>query len=177
MLGHRFDGKKAFILIDIEGAEYQLLQGAKILLDAVPKPVWMIEIDVASHRPNHEKNPHLLATFKLFQDHGYQAYALGETMTLLDAAKILRSSSGADDVRVGKFCLQAKKLGHGIIRERYGIGKRHHAHIQPRGDLEARGRERPLAIVQGSRAHRRERCVRPMARANFWTILPVKIAG
>ena len=55
VLGRRFDGRKACILIDIEGAEYELLQGAEILLSSTPKPVWIIEIDVGQSRPNHER--------------------------------------------------------------------------------------------------------------------------
>ena len=108
VLGHRFDGRKACILIDIEGVEYELLQGAKILLGATPKPVWMIEIDVGQNRPNHEKNPNLLATFKLFWNHGYEAYALGKTMIPLDVKQIEELVAGRITFESGNFVFKQK---------------------------------------------------------------------
>ena len=80
VLGHRFDGRKVFILIDIEGVEYQLLQGAKNLLVADPKPTWMVEIDISQNMPDHEKNPTFLTTFELFWSYGYDSYAIGERL-------------------------------------------------------------------------------------------------
>ncbi len=80
VLGHRFDGKKLFILIDVEGVEYQLLEGAKNLLAADPKPTWMVEIDISQNIPDHGKNPTFLRAFELFWNYGYESYAIGEKL-------------------------------------------------------------------------------------------------
>lgn len=108
VLGRRFDGRKACILIDIEGAEYELLQGAEILLSSTPKPVWIIEIDVGQSRPNHEKNPNFMATFKLFWNHGYEAYALGKTMTPLSVKHIEEFVAGRISFESGNFVFKQK---------------------------------------------------------------------
>jgi FkbM family methyltransferase len=46
VIGHRLAGKKAIILIDVEGAEHKVLEKASNLLDAIPRPTWIVEIDL-----------------------------------------------------------------------------------------------------------------------------------
>jgi hypothetical protein len=75
ILGSRFEGKKFFILVDIEGAEKLMLEGASSILLAEPKPIWMVEIQISGNQPNGTCiNPNLLSTFKIFWDKGYEAW-------------------------------------------------------------------------------------------------------
>ena len=78
VLGERLAGSRVFILIDVEGAEYGLLKGAKLLLKSEPKPVWMIEITQADMGPGENKN--YLATFEMFWEAGYYAYYANNDM-------------------------------------------------------------------------------------------------
>lgn len=74
ILGNALDGKKALILVDVEGAEYAMLQGAMKTLCHDPKPIWMVEITTKEHQPQGVAvNPHLLPTFELFFAQGYTA--------------------------------------------------------------------------------------------------------
>lgn len=72
VLGHRFAGKRCFILVDIEGAELSLLRGARQILNQTPRPVWLVEICKRGH--NNALNPNFEATFELFWAAGYSAW-------------------------------------------------------------------------------------------------------
>ena len=75
VLGHRLAGQRCLVLIDIEGAEYFMLQGARDMLTLSPKPMWMVEICITGHRADGETiNPRMEDTFKLFRDAGYEAW-------------------------------------------------------------------------------------------------------
>ncbi|MEI6737502.1 MAG: FkbM family methyltransferase [Pseudomonadota bacterium] len=75
VLGSRFHGKRCLVLIDIEGAEQLMLEGASAFLLHEPRPIWMVEITVAEHQPKGTAiNPHLLSTFQLFWTKGYEAF-------------------------------------------------------------------------------------------------------
>jgi len=74
LLGNALRGKKALILIDIEGAEWVMLQGAASTLKGEPRPIWMIEISSTEHQPQGVPlNPHFAETFDLFFAAGYRA--------------------------------------------------------------------------------------------------------
>lgn len=84
-IGDRFDDQRRFILIDVEGAELGVLEGASTLIHALRKPVWMIEISIDEHFPRGVKiNPNLRATFEIFEKAGYEAWAVGETLVRVD---------------------------------------------------------------------------------------------
>lgn len=90
VLGDRFKGQKVLVLVDVEGSEYELLQGAKRFLDLEPKPVWMVEIALFEHQPRGQgANENFLRTFELFWEHGYEAHGVvdGE-MKLLSRKEI-----------------------------------------------------------------------------------------
>ncbi len=75
VLNSRFQDQRCLILVDIEGAEKLMLEGASTLLCAKPKHIWMVEISISEHQPNGINiNPNLLATFQLFWDKGYEAW-------------------------------------------------------------------------------------------------------
>ncbi|HEX4104102.1 MAG TPA: FkbM family methyltransferase, partial [Candidatus Paceibacterota bacterium] len=75
VFGKRLNGERVLVLVDVEGAEYQLLQGAKVLLASRPKPVWMVEITLDENRPA-ARNPYFLETFKLFRNFDYETYGI-----------------------------------------------------------------------------------------------------
>jgi FkbM family methyltransferase len=72
LLGERFRESRLFIKIDVEGAEYQVLQGALNTLRRTPRPTWMIEICLEEYHPA-GLNPHYAAIFELFWRHDYEA--------------------------------------------------------------------------------------------------------
>lgn len=75
VLGGRFQEKRCLILVDIEGAELFMLQGATSFIERAVKPIWMMEIAISEHQPKGVSiNPNLLATFQIFWDRGYEAW-------------------------------------------------------------------------------------------------------
>lgn len=89
VLGCRFHGQRCFVLVDIEGAERMMLEGASKLLSASPKPIWMVEIVVTAHQPKGVTlNPDLEATFKWFWDHGYEAFTADKHMRLVSPSEV-----------------------------------------------------------------------------------------
>lgn len=51
LLGERFAGKKLVVKIDVEGVEYDVLQGASHTLDRRPSPAWFIETGLGGWSP------------------------------------------------------------------------------------------------------------------------------
>ena len=77
VLGVRFQYRRCLILVDIEGAEYAMLQGASRFLVQSPKPLWIIEIQGADHQPSSVGfNPYFRETFQLFWDNGYDCWTV-----------------------------------------------------------------------------------------------------
>lgn len=75
VLGTRIENKAKFFLVDIEGAEKWMLEGALLSLEAKVKPIWMVEVSISEHQPKGISiNPELLATFDIFWDAGYEAW-------------------------------------------------------------------------------------------------------
>lgn len=108
-LGSRLAGQRALIVVDIEGAELAMLQGAAATLAHTPRPVWMVEISVDEHQPaGRSFNPHLAATFALFEDAGYAAWQLGATLLPLDYEHVRRiASSGVNTLTTHNFVFAA----------------------------------------------------------------------
>ena len=74
VLGNAIKGKKALILVDIEGAEFMMLQGAKQALQNAPRPIWLMEITSTENQPSGiAMNPNFEKTFEVFFNHGYIA--------------------------------------------------------------------------------------------------------
>lgn len=84
VIGRRLQGKKCLILVDTEGSEYKMLEGAEQLLFNNPKPIWFVEISIGEHQPKGIKiNPHLMRTFQKFLDCGYQAWTANQQCRLV----------------------------------------------------------------------------------------------
>jgi len=81
VVGGELEGKRALILVDIEGAELIMLQGAARTLTSDPRPIWMVEISLAEHQPDGVSvNPNFRKTFETFFDQGYRAFIADESM-------------------------------------------------------------------------------------------------
>lgn len=89
-LNGRFIDKNLLIKIDVEGAEYSVLQGAIATLSRQVKPVWLLEVCFDEFHPG-GINPDFLAIFDLFESHGYQAFTAKPNPTRITMAQI-RSS-------------------------------------------------------------------------------------
>lgn len=81
LLNNRLYGKRVLILMDVEGAEKWVLEGAKKMLNNEPKPIWLMEITAEAHQPNGTHfNPYFKETFEFFFDHGYKAFAVSQNL-------------------------------------------------------------------------------------------------
>ena len=76
LIGERLAGKRLLIKMDVEGAEFKVLEGAKETLRRVPKPTWMVEVNFNEHFPG-GRNPKFQSVFELFSAAGYVATAVG----------------------------------------------------------------------------------------------------
>lgn len=105
VLGFRFHGKRCFVLVDIEGAEKFMLEGASLFLSAEPKPIWMVEISITEHHPKGIAiNPHLLSTFQIFWDRGYEAWTADKSFRLVQPAQVENiAKSGKDSLFTHNF--------------------------------------------------------------------------
>jgi FkbM family methyltransferase len=78
LLSDRFESKQLLILIDVEGFEFNVLQGAVRQLSRTPSPIWFLEVCIDEHQPaGGGINPKLMATFDLLWQHGYTAVKAG----------------------------------------------------------------------------------------------------
>jgi FkbM family methyltransferase len=87
VLCNRFEGKKLFIKIDVEGAEYDVLNGAIKTITMSPAPTWFIEICLSEFHPG-KINPNYAATFDLFWEHGYEVHMADKEGRLITSADI-----------------------------------------------------------------------------------------
>jgi FkbM family methyltransferase len=105
VLGKRFLGQRVLFIIDIEGAEKSMLEGANTYLKSESSPIWLVEIAGAEHQPKGVKiNPNLLSTFELFWDNGYVSHAADETfteITRLDVEKVVATE--VDSLKTHNF--------------------------------------------------------------------------
>jgi FkbM family methyltransferase len=75
LLVQRLKGLRALILVDVEGYELGVLQGASEVLRMTPRPTWIIEVAGSMHQPNGSNgNPNYHATFNLMGNAGYKAW-------------------------------------------------------------------------------------------------------
>jgi len=81
--------KNCLIIIDIEGAELDCLNGAKSLLQTDTNNVFMVEISIDEHQPISGKlNPNILKTFQLFYDFGYFGYTADDNLRKIELLEV-----------------------------------------------------------------------------------------
>ena len=69
-------GKSAVFLIDVEGAEFQVLQGALEIIRKHKESKFVIEIPTRQFMPDEKFNPNFSKVFNLFFSCGYVAYEI-----------------------------------------------------------------------------------------------------
>lgn len=95
VLNTRLQEKKALVLIDIEGAEKWMLEGANLALSNNPKPIWLVEIVTKENQPHEvEINPNFISTFQVFFENGYEAFSVGREMHPLTIEDVNLLASG-----------------------------------------------------------------------------------
>lgn len=87
VIGGRFEGKKLFIKIDVEGAEYNVLKGADKVLTLSPRPTWFVEICLNQYHPG-ALNPNYADTFDLFWQHDYEVRLANPEYRMITPADI-----------------------------------------------------------------------------------------
>lgn len=98
VVGDRFSGQRVFVLIDVEGAELGVLEGAVKLLDQTPRPIWMVEICIGEHQPKGiTVNPAMRETFDAFWSRGYEAWTAQYQPRRVEAAEIDAIAQGGPD--------------------------------------------------------------------------------
>ena len=70
--------EQLLILVDVEGFEYQALLGAKNLMAARPRPIWIVEM--ITENMGTAKNCSAADSFSLFINFGYSAKCINPTM-------------------------------------------------------------------------------------------------
>ena len=110
LLGNILSRKKALILVDIEGAELMMLQGAKLALANEPRPIWIMEISSIEHQPlGVPLNPHFLKTFELFFSYGYRAYMANEAMIEITSANVQKVAAGLQGLETHNFVFMVRE--------------------------------------------------------------------
>ena len=99
----RFPGKRLMIKIDVEGAEFQVLEGALATVARQPRPIWLIEVCFREYHPS-GINPDYLKIFQLFWDNGYASYGADEKCTAVLPADIERwLATGVRDLQTFNY--------------------------------------------------------------------------
>lgn len=108
VLGNRLCGRKVLVIVDIEGAEKWMLEGASMMLSASPKPVWVVEITAKSNQPDGVcVNPHFKDTFEIFFRHGYKAFAADAKMLPVTPEQVAAVAEGKLELPVYNFIFKA----------------------------------------------------------------------
>jgi len=104
LLGDELKDKKALILADVEGSEYQMLLGSTRTLKLDPRPIWMIEIVTSEHQPfGSGINCYLKPTFEIFFDNGYKALSINEHETSVTREDVDRVYAGEKEFGCHNF--------------------------------------------------------------------------
>jgi FkbM family methyltransferase len=96
LLDSRLKGKRALILVDIEGAEKWMLEGASKMLSNDPKPIWVVEIVTSENQPEGVAiNPNFTNTFQFFFESGYEAFSADQEMRPITIEEVALYAKGA----------------------------------------------------------------------------------
>jgi FkbM family methyltransferase len=110
VIGTGLSGRRCFFLVDIEGAEAMMLDGASETLKMDPKPIWMVEISITEHQPcGIAINPNLLSTFQTFMNNGYEARTADKNfrpVSIIEIEQIIQS--GIDTIGTHNFIFHEK---------------------------------------------------------------------
>jgi FkbM family methyltransferase len=108
VLGERLQGKKILVIVDIEGAEQWMLEGATKLLASEPTPIWLVEINSTEHQPQNIRiNPNFKSTFQIFFEHGYQAFMANRDLIPVTNERIESILTGTQIIDTHNFIFDA----------------------------------------------------------------------
>ncbi len=99
------EGKKCFVMIDIEGAELGCLKGARSLLTSDTNNDFIIEICVNEHQPEGTLiNPKLVETFEFIYSFGYVGYVIGDKLRKVELSEVKKIPiTNVDTLKVHNF--------------------------------------------------------------------------
>lgn len=105
VLGNRLLKSRNFFLVDVEGAELSMLNGALNHLDYASNSAWMVEICISEHMPEGVAiNTQFAETFDLFWSRGFVAYRADGSALPVTKAMIERVlKTGIDDIGTHNF--------------------------------------------------------------------------
>jgi FkbM family methyltransferase len=109
VLGDTLRGKKALILVDIEGAEFMMLQGANQVLINEPRPIWLVEIASTEHQPAGVATNPYAKTFELFFAQGYRAFTADEAAIEITPAIIEKVVVGSQRLGTHNFLFMERE--------------------------------------------------------------------
>jgi len=89
VLADRFVDRGVFVKIDVEGYEYQVLQGASRSAARMPRLAWLVEICFDEFHPE-GRNPDFRNTFQWFWKHGYEARTANAARTRVQPEDVER---------------------------------------------------------------------------------------
>jgi FkbM family methyltransferase len=118
LMAGRFHTGQIFVKMDIEGVEYDALNGGKSLLSRDIKPRWLVEITLNEHRKC-GVNEHFVDTFNLFFDVGYLCYSIAGGLNPISEPDAKRYASGQVDSRFRTnflFISESDKDAYSLIR-------------------------------------------------------------
>jgi FkbM family methyltransferase len=105
VIGDKYRGKQCLLLVDVEGAERLMLEGASQLLRMTPKPIWVVEISITEHLVGTNKiNPDLLQTFDIFYKNNYKVWTADDECRPIDRSEIvLITETGVSTIKTHNF--------------------------------------------------------------------------
>lgn len=107
ILAKRFQDQRMLIMIDVEGFELPVLQGALMQLQREPSPVWFVEVAIREHMPEGVAiNPNLLPTFDVFWQNGYRAEGVSTPGKIVTRAEVQAWCRGQDLPGINNFVFQ-----------------------------------------------------------------------
>lgn len=117
ILAHRLKDERCLIIVDIEGSEKRMLEGATSLVSLDPKPIWLVEISICQHQPNGIKvNPELLFTFEVFWKEGYDVWTVNNGLRKINHEQIRDvMKNGKDTVHSNSFLFVEKRKAADLI--------------------------------------------------------------
>jgi len=110
VLSGRITGEKILFIVDIEGAELNMLMGASRTIDLCDSSIWFVEITVKEHLPSGiDINPRLFETFKFFYDKDYVAITADEKLSVISLDQIKNiGESKIDNLNTHNFIFVKK---------------------------------------------------------------------
>lgn len=96
-LGATLHGQRVLILIDVEGAELSVLNGASHILSLYPKPIWIVEIMGPDCRPGGLDHDFICA-FEKFFDAGYRCFAMANLESELSIELVRGMANGTVEI-------------------------------------------------------------------------------